>query len=136
MIEEHKDNSHLLDFSKWYEFVVKTADYAEYGHTILPNGEYFEISNFFDYYLTYEIIIRNFDYYLVCPNYHYYCPIRDKTYPICSKSRTVSSYENLIKELEKYRNHYEKMFLYMISKPDSQTYKIRFAVFPEIEHND
>jgi hypothetical protein len=123
MIEEHKDNSHLLDFSKWYEFVVKTADYAEYGHTILPNGEYFEISNFFDYYL-------------VCPNYHYYCPIRDKTYPICSKSRTVSSYENLIKELEKYRNHYEKMFLYMISKPDSQTYKIRFAVFPEIEHND
>jgi hypothetical protein len=123
MNKEHKDNSHLLDFSKWYEFVVRTTDYPEYGHTILPNEEYLEISNFFDYYL-------------VCPNYHYYCPIRDKTYPICSKSRTVSSYENLIKELEKYRNHYEKMFLYMISKPNSQTYKIRFAVFPGIEHNE
>ncbi len=122
-IMKNKDNSHLLDFNKWYEFVVGTIDYPEYGHTILPNEEYLEISNFFDYYL-------------VCPNYHYYCPIRDKTYLICSKSRTISSYGNLIKELERHRNHYEKLFLYMISKPDSQTYKIRFAVFPENKPNE
>jgi hypothetical protein len=113
-----KDNSHLPDFNKWYEFVVKTPDY---GHTILSNEEYLEISEYFDYYLT-------------SPNNLYYCPIRDKTHPIQSKTMVASSYENLIEELKKYRNHYGKMFLYMIIKPNTETYKVRFAVFPETDH--
>ena len=119
MINALKDNSHLLDFNKWYEFVVKNP---EYGHTILSNEEYLEISEYFDYYLT-------------SPNNLYYCATRDKTYPICSKSRMANSYKDLIESLQKYRNHYEKMFLYMIIKPNTETYKVRFAVFPENDHN-
>ena len=120
MTDKRKDNSHLLDFSRWYEFVVRTIDnpdYPEYGHTILSNEEYLEISKFFDYYLS-------------CPNYHYYCPIKDKIYYFSSRYRLATSYENLIEELKRYRSHYEKLFLYTIGKPDSQTYKIRFAFIP------
>jgi hypothetical protein len=121
MNNELKDNSHLLDFSRWYESILITNNYS--GYNILSNEEYLDISKFFDYYLC-------------SPNNLYYCPTRDKTYPITSKTRSASSYKDLIEGLEKYRYHYEKMFLYMIIKPDIQTYKIKFAVFPEIEHKD
>jgi hypothetical protein len=123
MNNELKDNSHLLDFSGWYESIVSNNNYSEFGYTILSNEEYLDISKFFDYYLC-------------SPNNLYYCPTRDKTYPITSKTRVAHSYKDLIEGLEKERNHYEKMFLYVIIKPDVQTYKIRFAVFPEIEHKD
>jgi hypothetical protein len=28
----------------------------------------------------------------------------------------------------------EKMFLYEVTKPTTETYKVRFAVFPETDH--
>lgn len=119
MNNQLKDNSHLLNFSEWYKFVV---EYQElYECIILSNEDYLGIDEFFDYYL-------------MSPNNLYYCPNRDKTYPIGSKSRTASSYENLIEILEKYRNHYEKMFLYTINKDDVGNYTVRFAVFPEKDH--
>jgi hypothetical protein len=120
-----KDNSHLPDFNRWYKFLVKMheCDYEYgYGYDILSNEEYLEISEFFDYFLN-------------SPNNRYYCPTRDKTYPIGSKSTTASSYKDLLETLQKYRSHYEKMFLYMVTKPTTETYKVRFAVFPENDHN-
>ena len=119
-----KDNLHLPDFNKWYEFLVRMHEFDyEHGceYTILSNKEYLEISKYFDYFLN-------------SPNNLYYCPTRDKTYPIMSKSRTASSYKDLLELLQKYRNHYEKMFLYMVTKPITETYKVRFAVFPENVH--
>ena len=121
MNNQLKDNSHLYNFSEWYKFVVEYQELHEC--IILPNEDYLGIDKFFDYYLR-------------SPNNLYYCPNRDKTYPIGSKSRTASSYENLIEILEKYRNHYEKMFLYTINKDDVGNYKVRFAVFPEKDHLD
>ena len=117
-----KDNSHLLDFSKWCEYMVKNPSDIHYNENnfLLSNEEYLGISNFFDYYL-------------VSPNNHYYCPVRDKTYPIWSRSLICDSYENLIEKINRYRSKYEKMFLYMAYK-ESNNYKVRFAKFFEEWH--
>jgi|694.fasta_scaffold96118_2 hypothetical protein len=106
-------------FERWFDVSKNSNDTC-----CLPEDQAGEIATLFDYFT-------------LSPNSLYYDDKTQKVYPIESKSRLFSSINDVKETLPRYRKKYDKLVLYSIqlqTGPDStmnQSYKVRFAVFPE-----
>lgn len=132
------NNQHLWSFDEWHRkfFIENYGRYSIDGVEIDQFGEYL----FKTVDPTYDELVEIgsfFDYFIYSPNNLYFCVERQKEYPICSKSRKFNSLEELKLFLIKYKEHYEKLFLYsFIVIPETREYKIRFATFPYNDYDE
>jgi len=103
-----------ITFEKWFDVSVNLWD-----NCCLPEELAREIASLFDHFT-------------ISPNNLYYDDKTQKVYPICSKSRTFSSIEEIKEKISLYREKYDKLILYSIQLKSTQPlYKVRWAVFPE-----
>lgn len=125
------NNKNLWSFEKWHQrffenderYIIDEKEFNQFGcsyvKTIDPSkDELIQIGSLFDYFMP-------------SPNNLYFCEKRQRKYPIGSKSRKCKNFVELEKEILRYKEHYEKLFLYSVQIIfETNEYMIRFAVFP------
>lgn len=127
----NNNDTTLHTFEKWYHFfferheneIVNGIEIDRFGgcgvKTIdLPKDELIQIGSLFDHFIC-------------SPNNLYFCEKRQLVYPIGSKFKKYENFEELMKGIPRYKEKYEKLFLYsVLIIAETNEYKISFAAFP------
>lgn len=127
----NNNDKHLASFETWYQLYFENRKreiingrefdrFGAYGVKTIdpPKDEIIKICSLFDHFIC-------------SPNNLYFCETRQQEYPICSKSRHFVTIEDLFLGINRYKEYYEKLFLYSLQIIDeTQQYKVRFATFP------
>jgi len=132
MYRTNNNDKNLWSFEKWHQrffendervYIINGVEFNQFGYssvkTIDPSkDELIQIGSLFDYFMP-------------SPNNLYFCEKRQRKYPIGSKTVKCKNFVELEKEILRYKENYEKLFLYSVRIIfETNEYKIRFAVFP------
>jgi len=122
-LPSNNDGKHLWTFETWYDRYI--YDYEDPLFRRGVNYEQYEMETSKDRLVQ---IGSLFDKFMSSPNSLYFCEKRQERYAIGSRSRIYKNFEELIEGIPRYREKYEKLFLYDVSIiSETNEYKIKFA---------
>ena len=133
----NNDGKNLWSFELWYDrYTCEYIDEDWYRQPI-ENGDIGQVEKE----TSKDRLIQIgslFDKFMCSPNDLYFCEKRQEKYAIGSRYSIYKNFEELIVGIHRYREKYEKLFLYDVSiTSKSNGYKIKFAAFPtkmNLEH--
>ena len=132
MYRTNNNDKNLWSFEKWHQrffendervYIINGVEFNQFGYssvkTIDPSkDELIQIGSLFDHFIC-------------SPNNLYFCEKRQLVYPIGSKFKKYENFEELMKGIPRYKEKYEKLFLYsVLIIAETNEYKISFAAFP------
>ena len=126
----NNDGKNLWSFELWYDRYTCGYIDEDWNRHPIKNGDIVQVEKE----TSKDRLIQIgslFDKFMCSPNNLYFCEKRQEKYPIGSRSTIYKNFEELIEGIPRYREKYEKLFLYDVSIiSETNEYKIKFAGFP------